>query len=352
MVYGLKNNTVASYNNFQLRKAKYAGAFVVILLHTSSIQAMEPFVTSLIGSTVSNTVSNTFSSARDWLQESPKTFDNEFNEATCGIERDRLRRITEKSFEEIKKNAGSYQKELGTDIPVNFNDSIFVELGQISLRHFQKYELAIITLDYIEQTKKLLDDTLLRLNSSLIQSHSARIYGESKAKQLDSSRQETVMKAVKVVSTWKMNLLAALHHKYSYVCEGGVKDRFQRSSYRHRERGKYWQIEPDWWGYVSIPKLDLGIENPFKDEDANGTAGALVNACHDAYQFTIDLLFTHLEKQIGEDKLGYASELKQQFYEMFEKTPTEAFIDKPEILTQYIKFIHSQYEESLNIADQ
>lgn len=341
MVCWLENNNSTSNNNLQIKKAKYIGSFAAILLYTSSIQAME-FVTPIIGATVTSTVSNTLSSIRYWLQEYPKTFDNEFNEAACGIERDRLRRITEKSFEEIKKNAVSYQKELGTDNPINFNDPTFVELGQISLRHFQKYELAIITLDYIEQTKRLLDNTLLRLNNSLIQPHSARVYGESKSKQLDFSRQETVMKAVKVVSTWKMNLLAALNQKYPYVCEGGVKDRWQRSSYRHRERGKYWQIEPDWLGYVSIPKLDLEIENPFKDEGESSTAGALVNACNDAYQSTIGLLFMHLEKQIGMDKFKYVTTLREQFCKIFpEEIPAEAAINKPDILTQYIEFIQS-----------
>lgn len=341
MVYsGRRNNIVvlAKYLGLSVIKLSY---MAILALHIGSSGAVE-YVVPVVGSTFSSAttgyVSGVVYSVGDWLKEYPKTFDNEFNEAVCGIERDKLRRITENSLEEIKRHADSSIQTMGNDVNFDFKVNFFTELAQTALKHAQKYELAITTLDFIEQTKRILDDALFRLEGSLAHPHSARIYGETKAKQLDSFRQENVEKARNTVLTWKMNLLAALHQKYPYTCEGGIGDRWGRSFNRHKERGKYWGIRPDWWrgGAVDVPKIDLGIQNPFLEKDSSVEA-KLVQPCHEAYKSTLEMILKPIEDQIGVIKLDYIVGLQEQFAKLFpDKTLTSIYLDKPALLLSYI----------------
>ncbi|WP_029448389.1 hypothetical protein [Candidatus Odyssella thessalonicensis] len=292
-------------------------------------------------------------SMRKWLNECPKTYENEFNEAACGIGRDKLRRITENALDEINKLADSFNQKMEYNIAADFRNEFSRELAQAALKHVQKYELAITTLDFIEYTKKQLDETMDRLKSTLDQPCSARAIGEIKAKQLDAAWQEDVRKACDTVLVWKKNLLAALHQKYRYTCEGGIGDRWGRSFSRHKERGKYWGIEPDWWrgGAVEVPKINLSIENPFSDTDDSMVAQQVRN-CHMAYKDTLDIILQPLECQIGINKLNYVASLQKRFNELF---PTKAsrsihLDNKPELLAAYLAYL--KQEPELEAADE
>lgn len=282
---------------------------------------------------------------KKWLNECPKTYENEFNEAVCGIGRDKLRRITENALDEISKHADSFSQKMEYNIAADFKDELSRELAQAALKHVQKYELAITTLDFIEYTKKQLDETMDRLKSTLDQPYSARAIGEIKAKQLDAAWQEDVKKACDTVLVWKKNLLAALHQKYSYTCEGGIGDRWGRSFNRHKERGKYWGIEPNLWrgGAVEVPKINLSIENPFSDTDDSMVAQQVRN-CHAAYKDTLDIIRQPLEDQIGTDKLNYVALLQQRFKELFpSKASRPLDLDnKPKLLAAYLAFLKQE----------
>ncbi len=340
-----KNKTVVS------RKKTNRGMGVLLkntlfsLFTLSWGQSMEYVVSPLVGATVTPYMSQAVTAVQTWLQENSKTFDNEFNEAMCGINRDKLKRIITPSLREFEKQLEACTQSRGKDIQIDFTQPIYATLAQSALVQLQRYELALIHLDFIEHTKDILDEETAELSKPLIVPYNPRRVGGINAQELEGMRIKDIKDAQKIIYTMKMNLCSALYDKYQYKCEGGFLDRFGRSFDRHHERAKFWNIQPTLVGKVSVPKW-VDIVNPFLDNDESLGAQS-VRKCRAIYEVTVDLIRARLETQIGLNKLDYIAQLKEQFKNLFqdERYQLTETLQKPKFLQDYIEFLRQQAAE-------
>lgn len=344
--YQIKNNvSYKKIGSILLRKFVAGSTFLLLSNQIFAAELLIPVIGSTASSTASGYVSGFAGYAYSFLRENPKTFDNLFNEAVCGISRDKIRVLTENTLREIQKQALPFASSAYAQSSIDFQNSaseVLLELGESALRHSQRYELALLTLDLIDQTKTQINEAIQMFDESLKLPYDARVLGADRAKQLQSTRSDRIDKATKVLTGWKMNIMAGLYQKYPYVCEGGFKDKYERSTIRHRERGKYWGIDADWLGYVSIPKMNLSIEIPFSEADRSEEAGT-VFANRPIYECIFDVLQSEIKGQIGSNNVDYLFGLREQFSALFPgKNPTLPQIDKPDILVKYEAYLADQ----------
>ncbi|AIK95528.1 hypothetical protein [Candidatus Odyssella acanthamoebae] len=342
MLQPYKNKTIASTRKIS---SGMIALLTNILFLLSSAQSMEYVVAPVIGATMKPYVNQALEAVQAWVETYPKTFENEFNEAVCGIDRGKLRQIITTSLSEFDKQVERCKKIKGGKGPVNYNIAVFANLGQGALTHLQKYELVLIMLDFIDHSKTLLDAKWKEAGKDLTETYDPRFLGETHAEQFSMSQQETTIKAQKIIHSWKMNLLAALHEKYFYKCEGGWLDRGARSYVRHHKRGNDWGIKATLLGTVSVPKRS-DILNPFSLDDGSLEA-TLVRECNAVYDPTVKLIRAGLETQIGPDKLDYVARLKDLFKVLFPNEIPQSTdgLKKPQFLLDYIEFLRQQQAE-------
>lgn len=316
--------------------------FYVLIASHNWCQSAE-YIASAVGAALSPNVTEGIKgvlvTARSQI-ESPKTFDNEYNEAVCGLNRDKMRKCMIKALDEFDTQASQatiLPAEAGLD--AHFKNEILVLLARNAEHLVLKHELALISIDYTESCKNLILDQINKLTMSLNTPINPRILGDRTAQELDRSKQERVEKAVGVLIIWKDNLLAALHEKYPYTSEGGIKDRYIRSTNRHSERGKEWGLKPDWFGCVAVPKMNLQVTLPFAETDENPEA-KIVADIYKKYQSTFELVRTSLEEQISSDGWRYIDERREHFRSLFPaKVLSPSDYVKPKILVDYEKFL-------------
>ncbi|MBW8310363.1 MAG: hypothetical protein K0M45_12145 [Candidatus Paracaedibacteraceae bacterium] len=347
-----KNKTIVSKKKFNREMVVLSKSTLFYLFLLASSHAMDYVVSPLVGATVTPYMSQAVSAAQTWLQENSKTFDNEFNEAVCGINRDKLKRIITPSLKEFEKQLKACTQIWGNDIPIDFTQPIYATLAQSALVQLQRYELALIHLDFIEHTKDILEEKTAELSKPLIVPYDPRRVGGINAQELEGMRIKDIKDAQKIIYTMKMNLCSALYDRYQYKCEGGFLDRFGRSFDRHHERAKFWNIQSNLVGKVSVPKW-ADIVNPFLDNDESLGAQS-VRKCRTIYEVTVDLIRARLETQIGLDKLDYITQLKEQFKNLFrdERHQLTETLQKPKFLQDYIEFLRGQAAEKQKINEE
>jgi hypothetical protein len=345
MLQSYKNKTIVSKKKFSsgriiLPKILFFSVFLFTFL-----QSMEYVVAPVIGATVKPYMSQVLASAHTWATNYPKTFDNEFNEAVCGIKRDKLEQLMAQSLGEFEKQVNACREIVGNNTSIDFSLSIFESLAQSALMQLQKYELALLTLDFVEQAKIVLDDKIEELSKTLTTSYDPRRVGGNNAQELEEARSKNVKEAQEIIRILKMNLCRALYDKYQYDCEGGVLDRLGRSFGRHHERKNFWGLVPNIWGKVPVP-LWCNMVNSFP-EDNLSVGAQVVRKCKAVYGPSVDLIRARLETQIGLDNLDYVARLKDQFKVLFpgKKFRSTDDLDKPQFLLDYIEFLKRQHAE-------
>ncbi|MBX3457199.1 MAG: hypothetical protein KF820_02400 [Candidatus Paracaedibacteraceae bacterium] len=296
-----------------------------------------------LSSGASGYVKEVVATTGDHLVEAPKTFDNEYNEAVCSFDLENMRSCVNSSLAEIDGHARQSSQILNDSQAQHVNNSVFIALAKSAIQMTLRYELALISIDFIKACKKMIFEAIDGLQESKKRQFNPRVLGEEQASQLEKGRDERVSKALRVLGVWKNNLLAALHEKYPYLCEGGVKDRYVRSTARHKKRSKEWRIEADWLGYVSVPKIDLEKSNPFDSEDLSAESRA-VSGIEKTYDYVFSFIRLPFHQQIGGDGVGYINAAREKFAELFPSAAmTPVSYDVPEILVAYRQYLSHQH---------
>lgn len=315
-----------------------------ISVEANSAELLAAAAGSAASSTVMGYVKDQASVAKSYV-ENPKTFDNEYNEAVCGLNRDKMRKCINGALLEIdlqaQKTHNSFQRD---DIDERFSTTVFVELGKSAQQIIRKHQIAMLSLDFIEYCKELLFGQIDQLKSSLRVPHSSRFLGTERAHTFDQDRQSRVDKAVNMLTIWKNNLLGALHEKYPYTCEGGLKDRFVRSSSRHHERARDWRLEADWFGNVAIPPLDLQAVAPFSEADKNPEA-VVLHELYPLYSLTFSFLRETLAVQVDDRNPQYLSNIGAQYGALaptFKSSTVD--LNHSEILEAYTSYLQKSQE--------
>lgn len=321
---------------------KYLIGISLLCVESDAAELLAAAAGSAASSTVMGYMSEQAASVKSSV-ERPKTFDNEYNEAVCGLNRDKMRRSINDALKELDQQAQQTQSTFQMQsFSGQFTTNVFLELAKNAELIVRKHEIAVLSLDFIEFCKRQLFERIDRLKGTLATPHNPRVLGDSRAQSLDKERQERVEKAVHILTIWKNNLLAALHEKYPYTCEGGIKDRLVRSSNRHHERAKEWKLYSDWFGTVTIPSIDLQAVNPFSEEDNNPEAVS-VREIYPLYDATFSFLRTTLDKQVEPEYLGPV--IASYSSMAFEFHPSAIEHDKSKLLEGYRQSLASRESE-------
>ncbi len=325
--------------NVSSKTKQFLVAFFVCAMPAASAELLATAAGAAFSSGASGYVKDVVEAARNQVVTTQKTFDNEYNEAVCSFELDIMRQCIENSFTELDEQARQSHDVLKEQAQIDFGTAVFEALAKSALHMALRHELAILSLDFIRACKKNITDKITFLESSLSKPFSIRVLGGEQAKNLEKNRDARVAKAIMILGIWKNNLLAALHEKYPYDCEGGWKDRYTRSVTRHRKRAKEWGLIANLFGSVSIPKIDLQSSNTFDGTDADVEA-RIVSEIEPLYRFVFDFIRTPLDQQIGRDGSSYLPQMRVRFSEYFPAGRlTELNYDEPQILKAYRKFI-------------
>ncbi len=299
-------------------------------------------VGSAISSGASGYMKDVVTTTSENFVQSAKTFDNEYNEAVCSFDLENMRQCINNSLVEIDSQARKSGQILKNSDSNEVDNSVFIAFAKSAVQMTVRYELAVISIDFIRACKKSIFDLIDALNESKSVQFNARVLGGDQASQFERSRDERVSKAVKILEIWKNNLLAALHEKYPYDCEGGWKDRYVRSTARHKKRAKEWRIPADWLGYVSVPKVDLKGANPFESSDSSAEARA-VASIEKTYQRVFEFMRLPFDQQISQDAETYLATARKTFAELFPGVAMSSVsYDVPEILTAYRQYVSAQ----------
>lgn len=321
---------------------KYLIGLSLLCVESDAAELLAAAAGSAASSTVVGYMSEQAASVNS-LVERPKTFDNEYNEAVCGLNRDKMRRSINGALQELDQQAQQTQSSFQMQsLSGQFTTDVILELAKNAELIVRKHEIAVLSLDFIEFCKRQLFERIDRLKGTLATPHNARVLGDSRAQSLDKERQERVEKAVRILTIWTNNLLAALHEKYPYTCEGGLKDRLVRSSNRHHERAKEWRLVPDWFGNVAIPSIDLQAVNPFSEEDNNPEAVS-VREVYSLYDATFSFLRTTLDKQVEPEYLGPVRSNYCSLASEFQPSVIEH--DKSKLLDAYRQYLEPREPE-------
>lgn len=316
--------------------------FFLLITPTQGAELFTAIAGSALSSGASGYVKEVVASTGEHLAEVAKTFDNEYNEAVCSFDLENMRSYVNSSLAEMDDHALQSSKVLNDSQAQHVNNSVFIALAKSAVQMTLRYELALISIDFIKACKKMIFEAVDSLQESKKKQFNPRVLGEEQSSQLEKGRDERVSKALRILGAWKNNLLAALHEKYPYLCEGGVKDRYVRSTARHKKRSKEWRIEPNWLGYVSVPKIDLEKSNPFDSEDLSAESRA-VSGIEKTYDYVFAFIRLPFHQQIGEDGVGYINAARKKFAELFPNTAmTPVLYDVPEVLVAYRQYLGQQ----------
>ncbi len=328
-----------------MRKIVSPNLMIILALFLTPSMAAE-WLATVVGSAISSGASGymkeVVTTTSENFVQSEKTFDNEYNEAVCSFDLENMRQCINNSLAEINSQARRSGQIL-KDSDLNGGDNrVFIAFAKSAVDMTMRYELALISVDFIRACKKNILDLIDTLNERKSSQFNPRFLGEEQASQFERSRDERVSKAVKILEIWKNNLLAALHEKYPYDCEGGWRDRYVRSIARHKKRAKEWRIPADWLGYVSVPKVDLKGSNPFEYSDLSAEAQA-VASIEKTYQQVFEFMRLPFDQQITQDAETYLATARKTFADLFPDTMiSPVSYDVPEILTAYRQYVSAQ----------
>lgn len=281
----------------------------------SLISTVAAPVASFGASYIPESVKNTVSGYANTIYGEPKDFDNLFNEFTCNRKNTLLKDLVVKYKKGFESKALDISNPRRGVIGFNFNVNEVIESAEILRTYLLKYSLSLLTLDYTDECKTLIEQTIEEIEGIKIKYSEWESLGDT----LENQKKEDTKFILEYMNKIKLNLGAALYAKYGYTRKGGFFDRGTRHLDVRRDRISYWKVS-------DLPPLDLSSPSANINTIINGKSqiALCIGKTIEIYNETFKFLTKKTEEILmHDDPYRNIENYKIQFRNLFNKEPSE-----------------------------